>query len=178
MVNSGSERPDLDWSQVRETVKMLTLSVAHLQKGMEEGDSSVNTLTNSFTYLVEHVQTIHAAISEMQPSQNRTKALQQCLETSDKIQSSIVAFQFYDRLQQNLDHVARGLSDLSGLVENPQRLFNPMEWKKLQMAIRERYTMEGEKAMFDAILQGKTVAEAMQIAAQTEEADEDDIELF
>jgi len=40
--------------------------------------------------------------------------------------------------------------------------------------------MESEKAMFDAILEGKTIEEAMVIAAEFENnsADDDEIELF
>ncbi len=179
MAYSGSRQPDLDWSQIRETVKLLTVSVALVQSSMKEGDNSVNTLTDSFTSMVEHMQAINDILNSFASGEERDLALQHCLATSEKIQSSIVAFQFYDRLQQCLDHVTSSLNGLSLLIDDPQRIYNPMEWKKFQDEIRGRYTMESEKIMFDAVLSGKTIDEALSLAAQIEENDdEDDIELF
>ncbi len=178
MTTSGSRQPDLDWSQIKETVKLLTVSVALVQSSMKEGDSSVNTLTDSFTSMVGHMHAISGILSKLEPGEEREQALQHCSATSDKIQSSIVAFQFYDRLQQCLDHVTNSLDGLSQLIGNPQRLYNPMEWQKFQDEIRSRYTMESEKVMFDAILAGKTMEEAVSLAAKVEEDEEEDIELF
>jgi hypothetical protein len=92
-----------------------------------------------------------------------------------------IAFQFYDRMQQCLQHVTENLTGLSDIVDSPQLLYNPIEWGKLQDKIRKGYTMESEKVMFDAILQGKTIEHAMQLAAEhvnSNEYDDDDIELF
>ena len=106
--------------------------------------------------------------------------MQHCAATSETVQASVVAFQFYDRLQQCLQHVTLSLLELSELIEAPERLYNPNEWKKLQDQIKSRYTMESEKLMFDAILQGKSIVEAIELSAanaQTE-SDDDEIELF
>lgn len=176
MSYSGSHQPDLDWSQVRETVKLLTVSVAQVQSGMHQGDESVNTLTGSFTAMVAHLKAIENLIQTMPAEKEHEEALEHCKLTSELVQSSIMAFQFYDRLQQCLDQAASGLTELSKLVESPQRLYNPLEWKKLQDNIRNRYTMESQKKMFDAILQGKTLQEAIALATNFEE--QEDIELF
>ncbi len=103
-----------------------------------------------------------------------------CLLAHNKVNDSIVAFQFYDRMQQCLEHVTSNLNGLSNIVENPNLLYNSVEWKNLQNMIRDRYTMESEKAMFDAILGGKSIDEAIAIAADYEAEDEKDneIELF
>ncbi|MCK4840494.1 MAG: hypothetical protein KAT04_01280 [Methylococcales bacterium] len=178
MLQSHSNQPDLDWSQVRETVRLLTVSVAQVETSMKEGDVSVNTLTESFTSLVGHMNAIKGLLNSLQPSDEKETALTHCLQTSEKIQASIVAFQFYDRLQQSLSHVSESLKGLSNLVESPERLYNPAEWKNFQMEIRNRYTMESEKIMFDAILQGKSIDEAVRLTTQIEQDDEDDIELF
>jgi len=178
MAQSDSYQPDLDWSQVRETVKLLTVSVCQVESNMHAGDESVTTLTESFTGIVEHMAAINELLNNLEPSDTKTEALSHCQQTSDKIQTSIIAFQFYDRLQQSLSHVASSLNGLTGLVESPDRLYNPIEWKKFQDEIRGHYTMESEKVMFDAILQGKSVKEAIKLAALTDEVDEDDIELF
>lgn len=180
MTQSDSKQPDLDWSQVRETVKLLTVSVTQVETCMKDGDASVNTLTESFTSLVGHMNSINELLLSFEPSEEKEVALNHCVETTEKIQASIVAFQFYDRLQQSLSHVAEGLRGLSTLVESPKRLYNPNEWQKFQQEIRDRYTMESEKVMFDAIVQGKSIEEAIKLAAQADDAgkDEDEIELF
>jgi len=178
MTQSDSNQPDLDWSQVRETVKLLTVSVTQVECNMREGDASVNTLTESFTSLVDHVDSINGILNSLEPSPEKDEAQEHCLQSSKKIQSSIVTFQFYDRLQQSLSHVSESLKGLSELVESPQRLYNPSEWKKFQTEIRSRYTMESEKAMFDAIIQGKGIDEAVRLAAIADDEHEDEIELF
>lgn len=177
--NSKNFTPDLDWTQIRETVKLLNLSAGQVENILITADISVNTLTNSFTSMVEHMQTIYNHLQDLEESTSREDALQCCVETSGRIQDSIVAFQFYDRLQQCLLHVTANLKGLSSLVESPERLYSPFEWHKFQMEIRSHYTMESEKIMFDAILNGKTIEEAL-VIKQTFEAEhnDDDIELF
>lgn len=177
-MQSDSHQPDLDWSQVRETVKLLTVSITQVESNMHAGDESVTTLTDSFTGIVEHMNEINKLLNALEPGQERNAALEHCQQTSDKIQASIIAFQFYDRLQQSLSHVATSLKGLTSLVESPERLYNPMEWKKFQNEIRDRYTIESEKIMFDAVLKGKSIEEAIKLAANADKADEDDIELF
>lgn len=176
--NSNSFMPDLDWTQVRETSKLLNLSAGQVEDMLNTADVSVNTLTESFTSMVEHMQTIYNHLEDLEDSATRQEALKCCIETSGRIQDSIIAFQFYDRLQQCLHHVTANMKGLSSLVESPERLYNPMEWHKFQMEIRSRYTMESEKIVFDAILQGKTIEEALAIKNAAEAEQDDDIELF
>jgi len=181
MKHSVSGRPDLDWSQVRETIKLLTVSVAQVESSMKIGDESVNILTGSFSEMVADMSAIHDILSELAPTEQRDSALAHCISTQERINSSIMAFQFYDRLQQCLTHVSNGLQGLTAIIDNPNRLYNPQEWHDFQNEIRGHYTMESEKAMFDAILHGKTIQEAIAIAAttHTESAGSgDDIELF
>ncbi|MDO9106496.1 MAG: hypothetical protein Q7U57_16220 [Methylovulum sp.] len=180
MFPSDSKKPDLDWSQVRETVKLLSLSAAQVEELLREGDLSVNTLTESFTTLAEHMGTINGHLLALDSCAIRDQALVSCSETSDKIQTSVVAFQFYDRMVQCLQHVTSNLIGLSRLLDSPERLYNPTEWLKFQNEIRSRYTMESEKMMFDAILQGKTIDEALAAkeVQRKEQGQEDNIELF
>ena len=179
MANSNSYNPDLDWTQVRETSKMLILSAIQVEDMVNEADLSVNTLTESFTSIVEHMQSINEHLLALDSCEIRDEALVCCSETTDKIQASIVAFQFYDRMQQCLQHVTSNLKGLSELVESQDRLYNPAEWWRFQTQIRSRYTMESEKLMFDAIVDGKSVNEALAIKNMHQEEDEsDNIELF
>lgn len=55
---STAEAPDLDWSQVSETVRMLNLTVAQISMARYEGEDSVGALTSSFTRMVSSVDDI------------------------------------------------------------------------------------------------------------------------
>ena len=92
---------------------------------------------------------------------------------------AIMAFQFYDRLVQRLDHACRSIDALAELIADARRLYNPSEWVGIQQKIRSKYTMESERIMFDAILDGATVAEALALSRQKlADNKPDDIELF
>lgn len=178
MIHSNANKPDLDWSQVRETSRLLILSAIQVEDMMNESDVSVNTLTESFTCLVEHMQSINTYLLALDSSPNRNEAIACCEETTDKIKDSIIAFQFYDRMVQCLQHVTSNLKGLSELVGDQNRLYNPTAWHDFQQQIRSRYTMESEKVMFDAILQGKSINEALAIKSAHQQETSDDIELF
>lgn len=179
---SSSAAPDLDWSQVAETVRMLNLAVAQIAMAMHEGEDSVESLTTSFTGMVGNVDEIaQAAVGIGDGSDDSVKSaiLSRCAEVQGGIQQSIIAFQFYDRLSQRLDHVRFALDSLSALVSDKSRLFNPEQWDQLQKTIRSRYTMREEQEMFEALLNGADVDEALEIVRnRLSHGDIDDIELF
>lgn len=178
MAYSDSKNPDLDWSQVRETIKLLKLSATQVDVILQESETSVNTLTESFTDIVNRMQGITDHLLALEASDKKDEVLACCSETKDEIQAAIIAFQFYDRMQQCLQHVTSNLRGLSTLVENPERLYNPAEWHEFQKQIRSRFTMESEKMMFDAILQGKSVDDAIAAKNALLKEQSDDIELF
>ena len=99
------------------------------------------------------------------------------------ISASICAFQFYDRVCQRLDHVSRSLEKVSAVMASRESLCQPDAWRKIQLDIKSSYTMEAERLMFDYIMQGGSVAEALriyreQIDASGNKNNEDEIELF
>ena len=184
---STAGQPDLDWSQVKETINMLTLAVSQVECTMTDGEKSVTELTQSFTFIANQLkEIIESSSEETSTSTSSTKSLK--ISASDihmQIMNAIVAFQFYDRLTQRLDHVKRDLGWLSELVSDPKELYNPMSWSKLQSDIMSNYTMEEERIMFQHIMDGATVDEALDIYKHhfTEKEGQDDsssdeIELF
>ena len=167
--NSVAERPDLDWSQVRETVRMLSLAVAQIEMAMNQSDDSIGALTTTFTAMVEQTQKISAAAENITIEGNEEPVAEiqgQCAELSNSVNHSIVAFQFYDKLTQRLDHVNHSLNDLAELVSDQARLYNPNEWMGLQGNIRSRYSMVEEQEMFDALLNGATIEEALEVCRE------------
>lgn len=176
---SNALNPDLDWSQIRETVLMLNLAVAHIENAMKEGDDSVNTLTNSFTTMIGNTEVIRLAMESLEDGNEKTVIKENCEEIHAKMQSAIIAFQFYDKLTQRISHVANSLSALGNLVAHDEHVYNPFEWKGLQEKIKSKYTIESDRAMFDLLLSGASVEEALRVNREKEhQAKEDDIELF
>ncbi|MCW8931031.1 MAG: hypothetical protein OQL19_12430 [Gammaproteobacteria bacterium] len=182
---STSINPDLDWSQLKETILMLNLSVAQIDQSMNEGNSSVDTLATSFTALATNLADIQSSIEQMNEENfDKTKLIIQGSSTTalDKIQTAIIAFQFYDKLTQRLDHVSHSLSSLSALISDPASLYSPPEWRALQASIRSKYTMEEERKMFDKVLSGTPIEEALaefrEEMISKDSSDDEDIELF
>ena len=182
-ISSTADNPDLDWSQVKETVLMLKLAAAQVEFSLSEGGSSVNTLTDSFTNMAGSIKAIELSAADIFEKYNVAAEDQavinsNCDLVTQKMQQAIVAFQFYDTLVQRLDHVVNSLSGLGDLVCDPARLYSPLEWCKLQEAIRSRYTMANERDLFDAILAGEGIDQVIAKMQQVSNQVEDDIELF
>ena len=188
---STASNPDLDWSQVRETILMLALAVAQIEISMRDSDGSVEVLSNSFTSMVGQVKMIERTATALPdtPEAAGTKAtiIENCSQVGETMHSVIIAFQFYDKLTQRLSHVASSLGTLADLVSDVRRLYNPYEWLGIQEKIKSRYTMEEERLMFDAMMEGKSVKQALAIYMRVMEekkhkmaasGSEEDIELF
>ncbi len=177
--------PDLDWSQVEETVHMLQLALAQIEMAMREGDESVNTLGALFTSMVESVSDIARAADSLDGN-SETEAIKStiknnCESIKPRMKTAIVAFQFYDKLSQRLNHVNNSLDKMAELVADRNRVYSPWEWKELQEQIRAKYCLPQEMEMFEAVLNGVSVQDAL---AQCEAAMKaagvrfGDIELF
>jgi len=179
---SSAQTPDLDWSQVRETVLMLELAVGQIDAAMKEGNSSVEVLTDSFTSMAGYMRTMGAALEQL-PDSPATAQLKESLithaaEVAGRVQRSIVAFQFYDKLSQRLAHVSHSLEALSGLVTDQRKLYNPFEWVALQQKIRAKYSTREEVDMFEAVMRGVPVKEALESYKAEMKDKGDDVELF
>lgn len=173
-----------DWVHIKETFFMLSLSVVQIKVSMQEGDYSVNRLTDNFVQLVEDI----TQILEKLKSDVELEALTGIKSKIDnisgdiinRVNEGIVAFQFYDRLTQRLDHIAHGLEEVGKIIADDARRNDNMQWDNLQQGIRRQYTMEAERKMFDAIKSGQSVQEALSLYQQGDIADEQEgnIELF
>jgi hypothetical protein len=178
---STAARPDLDWSQVRETILMLNLAIAQMEVAMHDSTGSVDVLTHSFTSMFGNMMGLVEAAQSLPDSPVKQSIQGLGANVTAEMQGAIVAFQFYDRLSQRLAHVSRSLAELTSIVSDSSRLYNPSAWHELQQQIRSKYTMEEEKLMFDTLLATGDVKKALEefIARKHQEAGgSDDIELF
>ncbi len=188
---STSAQPDLDWSQVRETVSMLSLAVAQIESSLSDGSQSITELTELFSHVAEHANTItKTGLNLMEKNQQEQREQQEELNTvlensaaiTGKIHSAICAFQFYDRINQRLDHVSIGLDKLGDLLGSHE-VYDPTAWQSFQENLKSTYSMDCERIMFEHIMRGDTVQEALEIyhhhfAENDQSNSEDEIELF
>ena len=178
--------PDLDWSQVRETVLMLELAAGQVEAALRDSGSSVDVLTGSFTSMAGTLEGVDAQLMRLAEKEGMTPELAEIRDearrVAEQVHRSIIAFQFYDRLTQRLDHVCHSLESLADLVNSPDRRYRPDQWAALQAQIASKFTMTEERAMFDAVLHGVPVKEALQqyMTARMHEVEAGggDIELF
>ena len=171
--------PDLNWSQVRETVLMLELATGQIEAAMKDSNASVDVLTDSFTTMAGYMRMILDTVEALPAdSAERENILGAAGQVSGMVHQAIIAFQFYDKLVQRLAHVSHSLGALSELVSDQRRIFNPGEWVVLQEKIRSRYSTVDEVAMFEAVLGGMPVTEAIDRYVSTMKDKGDDIELF
>ena len=109
LAGSTARNPDLDWSQIRETILMLALSVAQIEMSMRDSDGSVEVLSNSFTSMMGQVKLIERTAASLPETAEtaavRTAIIENCNMVGEMMRSAIVAFQFYDKLSQRLGHV-------------------------------------------------------------------------
>lgn len=189
-LGSQGSLPTMNFSQVGETIAMLALTVAQIETSMKEGDKSVSQLTDSFIDLASHSQEIieeAQKLDENIPHEAliRKNMLQAAEGLSGKIQQAVIAFQFYDRLSQRLDHASHSLEKIGHLIADSGDRYEESAWRKVQKEIKSSYTMEAERIMFEHIMRGHSVAEALEIyhhqfnKSEQEAFDtDDDIEFF
>lgn len=189
---SSSTNPDLNWSQIRETISLLCLAMAQVETTLNDSSKDVSTLTTAFTHLASDAKKLGDVCRKLENPEDFSSAKPEILSMTDSISQemgmAIVAFQFYDRLSQKLGHVNDSLAHLGELIGDSSRLYNPSEWLKIQNEIKTNYTMECERIMFDLIMKGATIKEAlelykhefdqMDLEKDSDDDTDDDIELF
>lgn len=186
---STANNPDLSWSQVRETVVMLELASTQIEYAMNDSNKSVDILTTSFTELANTMTKICNGFAKLVDYEKdntvKDSELQETKKTLQTISSyansliikAIVAFQFYDKLAQRISHVNGSLSSLRELVSDGKKIFQPEEWVNLQQKIKSKYSTPEEIAMFDAVVNGMPIQEAIEKYCPPQD-EEENIELF
>lgn len=165
-----------DWHHLEQTVKMLYLAIAQIETALGEGNQEAGIIGDAFRNISQQSQALRAL--------GEHKA--QCDAIDTQVMQAVTAFQFYDRMSQRVDHVQSGLRRLIEVMEGEEDLHDAKVWLKIQDEIKSSYTMEAERLMFDKIMQGMTLEEALAIFrhnfrghdATAEDDDGDIVELF
>lgn len=166
----AGEEFSLGSKEVQQTILILNLSVAQIDLSITEGDNSVNTLIDSFTYMSQHIEQIQAfslriAALAGEPAQALQNELQsETSELASKMNQAIVAFQFYDKLSQRLEHVSHDISGLAEIVSHEMRVKDASEWEVFKTSVRQGTTMREEEELFELVFdQNIPVQEAISI---------------
>jgi len=72
---STAARPDLDWSQIRETILMLNLAIAQMEMAMRDSGDSVGVLSEAFTSIYGKLSGMDEAVRRLPDSPERTDVL-------------------------------------------------------------------------------------------------------
>lgn len=167
MSESSANKDRTDWSHVHETINMLYVAVCQIEATLADSNESVETLTNSFTRLAQHTNDVSNQmqhLTKVEELESFKKDLADtAAEMNSNISSSIQAFQFYDRVCQRLDHVARSLEKVSSVMSDEHKIHQIEAWQQIQHTIKNSYTMEAERIMFEFIMRGGSIKEALQI---------------
>jgi hypothetical protein len=192
---SRAQNPDLDWTQLQETLVMLCLAAAQIENSMIESDGSFDEITNNSLTASARMSTIIQSLSELKKFQKENEITASCAsidqvvqyseETLKLMNSTFVALQFYDRFIQQLTHVNASIQELGKLIGHGAKMYQPHEWLSLQNRIKLSYSTEIEREVFDKILQGASISEVIanlknkrKESKYTESQAEDDTELF
>lgn len=170
----GIALTDDGWFHTKATVTLLYLAICQIETSIAESNQSIQQLTDTFTGLAER------SLADSRANHND---LWTSAEMRERINQAITAFQFYDRINQRLQHVANGLEKMSNIFNDIDKLNNPSAWHKIQTEVEASYSMEGERLVFQKIMEGASVQEAMafyqnELLDQKEASSDDDIELF
>ena len=191
-LNSTSVKNDkqnsYSYSYVDDTLTMLGISIAQIRTSLSDSNSDVDMLTRNFSTIADKILTIKDSTDSLSNGHVNMDAEVQLIgaaatEAHAKIGQAVIEFQFFDRMSQRLSHVIQSLDAISSLIKDPDRIQDPMAWMKLQSHLHDSYSMESERVMFQSIVNGASIDEAIAIyheASNQEEveADSDDVELF
>lgn len=171
-----TDNNETNWCQMRETVLLINVAVARIEHAMTEGDDSFTSLSQSFVEIIDSAKQITQSTKELEDSPVKSAIDNNCQDISQRIDSSIVAFQFYDKLSQRMAMVSKTLNSLTEILKDPNKTNVQDEWIKLQNVIRSKYTLDADQKMFDDVLNGMPVEKALEAAVET--TTEEDIEFF
>ncbi|MGH8509568.1 MAG: hypothetical protein ACREVH_12755 [Gammaproteobacteria bacterium] len=166
-------------SDVREAVGLLHVAVAQIDVTMHEGDMSVAVLSGALSSIAAGLKSLEQCAQESssggEPAWNMSAS---CSTLASKAEAAIMAIQFYDAMTQKLTHISGNLWALADLMADPGRVRRPCEWHDLRQRTRSRFTMESERRVFDALMRGMPMEEAVRAAIGTEPPPAGAIDLF
>lgn len=152
-----SEPAPVEWAPEHQMANMLGLCEAQMESALQESAMAVDALILAFTGLAATTRDV-ASHAEGLPDDLRSRDTReldmQVAAISQQMNSAVIAFQFYDKLTQRLDHVRYSLSTLALFVCNPAQSGAPDQWRRLHNSLRRLYRTKEEQAIFQTMMDG------------------------
>lgn len=137
-----------------ETARFLDLAAAQVEVALREGEADLGALTEAFAAIGAELQRVRA----LDPAPPVASA---CSRMENQLAVAVVAFQFFDRLSQRLQHVQEALQRIAGIVSDGSDVPGHEAWERLRRNIRASYSMEHERLMFDLLVGGASADEVL-----------------
>lgn len=183
-------------SQVREVTLMFQVAVALIEHAISGGDDSIGTIIkriSSSVRLVGGIQdradSLHKAQANSQLKEVGAACVEELGALTEQIDSgcgtlintlddTIVTFQDFDRLSQQLHQVVKSLNEAAELINDPDRINDPQEWKQMYQKIQQAFVMMDAQILYEAILAGDSKEEALRKAGEVKREEMDLFEAF
>lgn len=166
----------------QEMSTFLQLATGELKLSMKDASGSVQMLTKTFMEMVRDVHEIKALAQEMKAGKGDklSEIINTCDGYLDKVQDGTVGFQFYDKLTQRLSHTSESIKKLHTMMQEPEKLRESTEWDSFRKDLQQRYNTEADRAFFEAMMEGSSIKEAINIAMENRGNSDKkgDVELF
>lgn len=156
-----------------EASRLLLLCNTQLTLSINQSDQDILELSRVFQNLAE----ICSKLEHEQTTSSKLNDLHQQIQHS--VNDGVIAFQFYDRLTQQLSHIQQTMEQLSYLIQDHENLADENKWQALRTQLKNNYSMESEHQIFQAIMNGKSKQQALELHHQlAQQQNDDDVELF
>ena len=145
------------WTPEQQIAHMLELCEAQMESALSESDIAVDALIKAFSGFAETARAVGTA-TEGLPAELRQGPVagidKQVTAMTQQVAAAIVAFQFYDKLNQRLGHVRYSLASLAGFVCDRAQARERDQWRQLFGTLKGLYRTEEERQIFQLMVEG------------------------
>ncbi|MBT7307935.1 MAG: hypothetical protein HN842_06935 [Gammaproteobacteria bacterium] len=187
--------------QVSETVLMFKVSMALIQHSMRGGDHSIRDVIDQLSgkealsnavreqiielrsWQEQLLQESRASEEQCDLYETQMGSLETVFEQSDHsleqtLIIAITAFQGFDRITQQLEHIGKNLNETAELLSDPLRINDPVAWKTVQQEMRDDFVTVDAQVLYDAIMGGEDTDTALKRADEVRRSAQDHFEMF
>ena len=143
------------------------LAIALIKFCNQDGDEASKEISERLSAMQAQVNEAKALLDD---SDNATAVSEKLDGMSMEIMNTVIALQFFDRISQRMEHAVESIEVISDAASEKAK------------TLEQRFTMDDERILYDALLEGCSVDEALERANlrlnDTIESHGTDIELF
>jgi hypothetical protein len=153
----------------RELVAMLGLAASQIEVSLCDAEAPVATLCRAVAALGAAAEVLDGSLAQLGADADCEDVRRMLAAQRDALRrragEATAALQFHDRLVQRLTHVRDNLAALGDFVHAREHEGAHADWDGLRRRIRERYSMEQERVMFDLLVSGATPDQVLRALA-------------